>query len=330
MKILFIGGTGNISLSTSKHLIALGHELWLVNRTGRHDELSSAQFITGDIDASAVHQALAGHSWDAVVDWIGFTVKDVQRDFRLFAGKTAQYVFISSASCYKNPGPSQYITELTPLENPFWQYSRDKIACERFLHNTYVDAGFPVTIVRPSHTYARVIPLTIGGWNEYTTVARMKMGKPIVVQGDGTSLWTITHADDFALGFVGLLGNPQALGESVHITSDEAISWNEIYQLTASALGVKADIVHVTSDLICKLDESYRGTLLGDKALSTLFDNSKIKHLVPEFNANIGFAEGIQKTLSWFEADPQRQYIATKTDAFIDELIRRSGMRLTH
>lgn len=319
MKILFIGGTGNISLASSRSLLAQGHDLWLLNRSGGHTDLPGAKFIRGDIADARSH--LLDHEWDVVVNWIAFTAADVERDMALFRDKTAQYVFISSASCYQNPGPTPYITERTPLENPFWEYSRNKIAAEQALVSAHETWRFPATIVRPSHTYSTVIPLTIGGWQEYTAVARMKQGKPVVVQGDGTSVWTLTHAEDFARGFVGLLGNSAAIGEDFHITSDEFLTWDRIYQLTAEAAGCEARIVHVTSDRICAMDPEYTGTLLGDKAVSAIFDNTKIKRLVPDFRAVIPYRDGIKRTIAWFEADPARQLVDPVTDAFIERLI---------
>lgn len=321
MKILFIGGTGNISLSVSRRLLSLGHDLWLLNRTGGHAELPEAHFIGAAIQGAQFHPEFAGHEWDVVVNWIAFRPADIERDIKLFRNKTKQYVFISSASCYQNPGPTPFITERTPLDNPFWEYSRNKIAAERALMQAYESEGFPATIVRPSHTYSTVIPLTIGGWQEYTAVARMKRGQPVVVQGDGTSVWTLTHAEDFARGFTGLLGNSAAIGEDFHITSDEFLTWDTIYQLTAEAAGCEAHIVHVTSDRICAMDPDYTGTLLGDKSVSAIFDNSKVKRLVPDFRPEIPYREGIKKTLAWFEADPARQLVDPATDAFIERLI---------
>lgn len=321
MKILFIGGTGNISLSVSRQLLELGHELWLLNRSGAHPDLASARWIGGDIGSPTLKSQLAGHEWDCVVNWIVFTAEDLARDLEIFHNRTHQYVLISSASCYQNPGPTPYITEKTPLENPFWDYSRHKIAAERRLMSAFERDQFPATIVRPSHTYSTVLPLTIGGWKEYTAVARMKQGKPVVVQGDGTSVWTLTHAEDFARGFIGLLGNPRAIGEDFHITSDEFLTWDTIYQLTAAAVGAEAKLIHVTSDRICQLDPQYTGTLLGDKSVSAIFDNSKIKRLVPEFQAQIPYREGIRRTIAWFEADQRRQWIDPQTDAFIERLI---------
>lgn len=317
MKILMIGGTGNISLSVSQQLLNQGHELWLLNRTGTAPELPGARFIKADISQLTSIQG----DWDVVVNWIAFTLEDVARDLRLLEGRTAQYVFISSASCYRNPGPTRWITEKTPLENPHWAYSRAKIAAEDTLRQLAAGYNLPFTIVRPSFTYARVIPLAIGGWNEYTAIQRIKDGRPVVVHGDGTSLWTITHADDFARGFCGLLGNPQALGEDFHITSDEFLTWNRIYQLTAAAIGCEANIVHVTSDRICAMDPDYEGSLLGDKSESALFDNSKVKRVVPDFRCQVSFAEGVKSTLEWFEADAGRRHINPATDAFIDRLV---------
>ena len=323
MKILFIGGTGNISLSVSRAVLALGHQLTLFNRRGAA-ELPEAECLVGDIgDAAATAALLRGRTWDAVVNWVAFTAADVERDIKLFDGRTGQYVFISSASCYDATAARPWITEETPLYNPHWEYSRAKITAERRLLAAHRERRFPVTIVRPSLTYDRVIPLSIGGWLEYTTCARIKAGKPIVVPGDGTSLWTITHAEDFARGFVGLLGLPAALGEAVHITSDEVLSWNAIYEQTAAALGKRAHIVHVTSDQIVATAPDYEGTLLGDKSVSALFDNSKIKRLVPQFRCEIPYADGIARTLAWFEQEPARRRINRDTDALIERLLAR-------
>lgn len=322
LKILFIGGTGNISLPVSQRVLNQGHELWLLNRTGQASELSGTRVIAGDInEPEALRARLQRHQWDVVVNWVGFTEAHAKRDVALFRERTAQYVFISSASCYQKPSRSPLITEDTPLENPYWQYSRDKIAAERYLMTQFETTGFPATVVRPSHTYSRVIPLTIGGWTQYTTIARMKLGMPVVVQGDGEALWTLTHARDFAVGFCGLLGQRAAIGEAFHITSDRYLSWNRIYQLTAEALGVDARIVHVASDKICALEPRYTGTLLGDKSVSAIFDNSKIKRFVPEFNASTPYAQGIREVLAWFEADPSRQIIDLDTNAFIEKLL---------
>lgn len=322
MKVLFIGGTGNISTSVSRLALQRGMDLWLLNRRGRAPDVPRAQIIQGDINNETQIEALLhGHQWDLVVDWVAFTEQDVERDIRLFDGKTRHYIYISSASCYQKPSLNPVITETTPLENPYWDYSRHKIAGEMALMRAVREQGFPGTIVRPSHTYSTVIPIPLGGWTEYTTVTRIKEGQPIVVHGDGSSLWTLTHADDFAVGLLGLAGKTAALGEAFHITSDESLSWDTIHRLLSAAVGREPHIVHVTSDRICQLRPDYTGTLLGDKSVSVIFDNSKIKRLVPEFEARISFAEGIKRTIDWFEADPARQVLDPATNSFIEELV---------
>jgi nucleoside-diphosphate-sugar epimerase len=251
-----------------------------------------------------------------------FTENEVERDINLFKGKTKQYIFISSASAYQKPPVHPVITESTPLYNPFWEYSRNKIACEERLNRAYREDNFPVTIVRPSLTYDTVLPVALGGWMEYNIINRLKKGEKIIVHGDGTSLWTITHAEDFAKGFVGLIGHQQATGHSFHITSDEILTWNQIYQAVADAVGVEPNIIHIPSDFICRVDETQTGTLLGDKALSVIFDNSKIKMFVPGFKAVIPFSQGIKRTLAWFDADPKRRLISKKTDEMMDKIIK--------
>jgi nucleoside-diphosphate-sugar epimerase len=248
----------------------------------------------------------------------------------LFQGKTKQYVFISSASAYQKPLTFPFVTESTPLANPFWQYSRDKIACEMKLNSYYRQERFPITIVRPSLTYDTVIPVPIGGWMEYTIVDRIKKGKKIIVHGDGTSLFTITHADDFAKGFLGLLGHQQAIGESFHITSDELLTWDQIYQALANAVGCEASIVHIPSDILAECNGELRGTLIGDKAASVVFDNTKIKRFVPEFTAVIPFNRGIQRTITWFESDPLRQIIKKETNDWMDTIIGQYEKAFKH
>lgn len=322
MKILFIGGTGNISTASSCLAVEKGMDLWVLNRGNTGTKIPGTQSLEGDInDERAIASLLKEHQWDCVVNWIAFTREDVLRDIRLFSGKTKHYIFISSASCYQTPLENPRITEETPLSNPMWLYSRDKIACEEELLKAHKAESFPATIVRPSHTYSTVIPIVIGGWTEYTTVDRIKKGLPIVVHGDGTALWVLTNASDFAKGFCGLPGLETSIGEAFHITSDELLSWNQIHQQLANALGREANIVHVTSDRICREDPEYLGTLLGDKAASVIFDNSKIKRFVPEFAATIPFSEGIRKTLDWFETDATRQVISPESNAFIDRLV---------
>lgn len=323
MKVLFIGGTGNISTATSCLALEYGMDLWLLNRNHNPVSIQGSRQIICDIrNESEAARLLSEHEWDCVVNWIAFEPADIERDIRLFGGKTSQYIFISSASCYQTPLENPIITEETPLSNPLWLYSQNKIACEVRLVQEYREKGFPVTIVRPSHTYSTVIPICIGGWTEYTAVDRIKKGLPVVVPGDGTSLWVLTHAEDFARGFYGLIGLEQSIGEAFHITSEELLTWNQIHQQLAAALGLEANIVHVTTDKICRLDPDYIGTLKSDKANSVIFDNSKIKRFVPDFQACIPFAEGIRTTLDWFEAEPERMLISAETNAFIDLLVR--------
>ena len=324
MKVLFIGGTGNISTSVSRQAIDRGVELYLLNRGKRISAIPGAKSIVGDMTQSKeVESVLKGHTWDAVVNWIAFTEQDIKRDYELFHGRTKQYVFISSASAYQKPLAFPFVTESTPLANPFWQYSRDKIACEMALNSYYRQEQFPITIVRPSLTYDTVIPVPIGGWMDYTIVDRIKNGKKIIVHGDGTSLFTITHADDFAKGFLGLLSHQQAIGESFHITSDEVLNWNQIYEALAEAVGCEAKVVHIPSDILAAFDEDLRGSLIGDKATSVIFDNTKIKRFVPSFTAIIPLKQGIRRTIKWFEADPARQIIRKETNAWMDKVINQ-------
>ncbi len=324
MKVLFIGGTGNISSAVSKMCVERGIDLYLLNRGKSGFEIEDVSEIKGDIakldSASAV--LLSGHDWDVVVNWIAFTDDDIKRDVELFRGKTKQYIFISSASIYQKPPVHPVVTESTPLANPFWQYSRDKIACEDELNRVYREEGFPITIVRPSLTYNTVIPVPIGGWTKYNVIDRMKKGKEVIVHGDGNSLWTITHADDFAKGFIGLFGHQQAIGHAFHITSDEILTWDQIYEAVADAVGVKPNIVHIASDWLVEYDESFKGTLTGDKAVSVIFDNSKIKSFVPDFNATIPFNKGIKRTIEWFEADESRMFIDDEYEKFMDDIIK--------
>jgi len=324
MKVLFIGGTGNISTSVSRLALQQGIELYHLNRGKRGTNIPGVKTITADIfQPAGMAAALAGHTWDAVVDWIAYLESDVERDFQLFNGKTKQFVFISSASAYQRPATSPFITESTPLANPFWEYSRNKIACEERLISWYRKEGFPVTIVRPSLTYDTVIPVPVGGWTEYTTVDRIKKGEKIIVHGDGSSLWTITHADDFAKGFVGLLGHQQAIGHAIHITSDEVLTWDQIHIAIGDALGKEVRIVHIASDFLVAFNEELRGGLIGDKATSVVFDNSKIKRLVPGYTATIPFKQGIKRTIDWFEADPSRRVVKAETNAWIEKVIAR-------
>jgi nucleoside-diphosphate-sugar epimerase len=329
MKILFIGGTGNISMACTRLALEKGMEVYHLNRgTNGMKAPSNVVSINADIkDNNKVKNLLKDLKFDVVANFIAFKPEDVERDFELFSGKTKQYIFISSASAYQKPLLNPVVTESTPLKNPYWQYSRDKIACENRLQELSRDHDFPMTIIRPSLTYETVIPTAIGGWTDYTIIDRIKKGKAVVVHGDGTSLWTITHSKDFAVGFIGLCGNQQAIGDSFHITSDEILTWNQIYEAVGEAAGVKTNMIHITSEFICKVTESVGqdnwGNLLGDKAVSTIFDNSKIKRLVPEFNATITFKEGIKETLKWFEADPKRMKLNEESDQLLDLIIEK-------
>jgi nucleoside-diphosphate-sugar epimerase len=325
MRILFIGGTGIISSAAGRRLAERsGVQLsFFLRGQSERPTPAGVEVISGDArDPAAMRAALGTRKFDVVVNFIAFTPAHVEADIALFRGNIAQYVFISSASAYQTPPARLPITESTPLKNAFWQYSRDKIACEEALTRAYRDLDFPATIVRPSHTYdCRTLPVHGG----YTVIDRMRRGKPVVVHGDGTSLWVLTHHDDFAKGFNALLGNPQAIGDVFHITSDELLSWNQIYEMLAESAGAPAKLVHVTSDRIAKLDPSWGASLLGDKAHSVIFDNSKIKRLAPGFSASIPYAVGARETLAWFDADPARRVTDATFDALCDKLIAAEG-----
>src|SRR5665647_1286057 len=304
MKALFIGGTGTISTAISKQLIEKGHELYLLNRGNRNNALpAGANILKTDINnEESVAELIKGMEFDVVADFIAFIPAQLERDYRLFNDKTKQFIFISSASAYQTPLADYRITEGTPLSNPYWEYSRNKIACEEYLMRQYRENGFPVTIVRPSHTYdERSIPLGIhGSKGSWQVAKRLMEGKPVIIHGDGTSLWTMTHNSDFAKGFIGLMGNIHAIGEPVHITSDETLTWNQIYESIADALGVKLNAVHVPSEFLAACSkEDYRGALLGDKANSVVFDNTKLKRLSPEFVATTRFDQGIKQTVKY-------------------------------
>ena len=300
-------------------------ELYHLNRGNTKVELDGVKTIIGDINKPEELSELKKHKWDVVVNWIAFTLKDIERDIALFKGKTEQYIFISSASCYQTPLRYPVITESTPLCNNLWDYSNGKIQCEDRLMQAYREEGFPITIVRPSLTYDTVIPIAIGGFKEYTTADRILKEKPIIVHGDGTSLWTVTHSDDFAKGFVGLLGLATVIGHAFHITSDEILSWNMIYKILAKSLGKEAHIVHIASDFICKIEPSFTGTLLADKGESVIFDNSKIKTFVPSFRATIPFSEGIVRTLNWINEKEERKIINADKNRKIENVLHAYG-----
>ncbi len=322
MKILFIGGTGIISSACSQQVIERGHELYLLNRgqTTTRPVPAGAQVLHGDIrDRVAARAALGDHTFDAVVNWIAFTTDHIETDLDLFRGRTGQYVFISSASAYQTPPASVPVVESTPLDNPVWQYSRNKIACEDRLRQAYREEKFPMTVVRPSHTYDKTLCPIHGG---YTMIDRMRQGQKVIVHGDGSSLWTMTHHRDFATGLVGLLGHNRAVGDTFHITSDEVLTWDQIYRLMAHAAGVDAPhLVHVPSDLIAAYDQEWGDSLLGDKTHSMIFDNTKIRRLVPDFVAAIPFAQGAKEIMTWFDSDAAHRVVDERLNQTIDRIL---------
>lgn len=322
-KVLFIGGTGTISSACSALAVESGLELTILNRgsTSHRPVPEGVELVQADIrDPASVRSALGDRAFDVVADFVAFTPEHVRTDISLFSGKTGQYVFISSASAYQTPPARLPITESTPLRNPEWEYSRNKIACEQLLVDEYRDNGFPATIVRPSHTYDRTSMPILGRW---TDIDRMRRGLPVVVHGDGTSLWVLTHSADFAKAFNGLLANPQAIGDSFHITSDEVLTWNQVYQALGAAAGVPSpELVHVPSEVIARVRPELGPGLLGDKAHSVIFDNSKVKALVPSYVATTPFAVGACEIISWYDAHPERAVVDEATNALMDELVK--------
>jgi nucleoside-diphosphate-sugar epimerase len=321
LTVLFIGGTGIISSACGELAVRRGIDLTILNRgtTSHRPVPAGAEVLAADIrDPASVRSALGDREFDVVVDFVAFTTEHVQTDLDLFAGRTGQYVFISSASAYQTPPGRLPILESTPLRNPHWEYSRNKIACEDLLVSAYRERGFPATIVRPSHTYDRTAIPLMGGW---TDIHRMRQGQPVVVHGDGTSLWALTHHADFAKAFVGLLGQPKAVGESFHITSDEVLTWNEIYTALAVAAGVQPRLVHVATETIMASEPNLEGPLLGDKAHSVIFDNAKVKALVPDYVATIPFAVGSREIIDWYDANPDRQVVNEGLNATFDKLV---------
>jgi nucleoside-diphosphate-sugar epimerase len=324
MKILLIGGSGTISRAVTQQTLATGHELWLLNR-GRRRPVEGARVIVADMaDAAGVRAALRGHAWDVVVQFIAFAPADIRRDLELFRGRTRQYVFISSASVYQKPLEHYLVTEATPRANPYWEYARQKIACEDELLAAHRATGFPGVIVRPSYTYGEdMVPLALNApGKSWTLVERMRRGAPVIIPGDGNSLWTMTHNTDFASGLIGLFGNPATHGEAFHITSDEVLAWNQIFAQVAAAAGARTPrFVHIATDFLVACVPSVEGSLLGDKAVSAVFDNAKIKRFVPGFAAKTRFADGIRRTIAWFDADPARQQIDAATNQRWDQLV---------
>ncbi len=325
MKVLFIGGTGNISTYVSELAIQKGIELYLFNRNTKTEFIiPGAKIIQGDIrNEEQARMILKDYSFDVVVDWIAFTPDHIETDLRLFKGKTGQFIFISSASAYQKPVEYFNITEKTPLVNPYWEYSRNKIACEELLFEEYHKNNFPITIVRPSHTYGvtRLPCIFNSRKSSWSIVERMKRGKKIVVPGDGTSLWVLTHSSDFAKAFVGLLGHSKAIGEAFHITSDEVLTWNQITQNLGEAVGMTPDIIHMSTDFITRCIPALYGELLGDKSNSVCFDNSKIKQLVPDYKATKPFKEGIRESVEWYLQHPELLWLDEEWDLECDRLI---------
>jgi nucleoside-diphosphate-sugar epimerase len=321
IEALFIGGTGVISAACARRAVALGFSLHVLNRglSGDRPLPDGVTVHHADVgDREAVTAAVGSRDFDVVVNFLAYTPADVQADIDRFRDRTGQYVFISSASAYQTPPARLPVTESTPLRNPVWPYSQAKIACEDRLVRAYREEGFPATIVRPSHTYDRTSVPYDSGW---TMIDRMRRGKPVVLHGDGTSLWTLTHTDDFAAAFVGLLGRPQAIGDSFHITSDEVLTWNQIVETLARAAGAEPRIVHVTSEAILAADERWGQSLLGDKAHSMIFDNAKVRALVPGWVATIPFSEGARQIVAWHDEDPARRRVDPEVDALLDQLV---------
>ncbi|MBE5943596.1 MAG: SDR family oxidoreductase [Lachnospiraceae bacterium] len=330
MKALFIGGTGIISTAIVKRLVEeLDWEVWLLNRGNRPEATpEGVHQIVADInDIADVEEKIKDLEFDTVCEFIGFHVEQVERDYNLFKGKTRQYIYISSASAYHKPAASYVITEGTTLANPYWQYSRDKIACEEFLMKKYREEGFPVTIVRPSHTYdERNVPLGVHGKNGYwQVIKRMMEGKPVLIQGDGTSLWTVTFNKDFAVGFTGLMGNRHAIGEAFHITGDETLTWNQIYSTIADALGVTLKPYYVSSQFLADVGDDrgfdFTGSLIGDKSTSVVFDNSKLKKIVPDMTTRIPFNQGVRISLDYIMSHPEYQVEDPEFDEWCDKVI---------
>ncbi len=329
MKILIIGGTGTISSAITRQLVASGHELWLINRGSRREEIpQSVRQLIVDINAheEEVLRKLGNDHFDVVCEFIGFTPEQVVRDIRLFYGRTGQYVYISSASVYNKPVRSHLITEGTALANPYWEYSRNKIACEELLMQAYRDSGFPVTIVRPSHTYCeRSVPVSVHGpRGSWQVLKRMTEGKRVIVHGDGSSLWTLTWNEDFAQGFIGLLGNPKAIGEAFQIMSDESLTWNQIYQAIADALGVEYKPYYISSDYLAAISPAaydFEGNLLGDKAASVVFDCAKLKRAVPGFCATTRFDQGVRQTIAYLRKHAELRIEDPEFDAWCDRVI---------
>ena len=328
MKILLIGGTGTISSAITRQLAAAGHDLWLLNRGTRRNEVPQGvkQVIVDIDDTEEVLRQLGDAQFDAVCEFIGFLPSQVERDIRLFRGRTRQYVYISSASAYNKPARSHIITEGTTLANPHWEYSRNKIACEELLMREYRDNGFPATIVRPSHTYCeRAVPVSVHGpKGSWPVLRRMLDGKPVIIQGDGSSLWTLTWNEDFARGFIGLLGNPKAIGEAFQIMSDESLTWTQIYECVGNALHVTVKPYYVASEFLAAVapkEWDFEGNLLGDKSVTVVFDCTKLKRAVPGFQAVTRFDQGVRRCVEYLLAHPEMQVEDPEFDRWCDRVV---------
>ena len=325
MKALFIGGTGTISAEISKLCVSRGWDLTLLNRGNTLERVpEGARVIRGDIhEEEAVRALLKDETFDVVADFIAFTEGDAARDIRLFSGRTRQYFFISSASAYQKPPASPFITESTPMHNPFWLYSRNKIACERLLTKAYNTTGFPVTVIRPSHTYCeRSLPVALHGpKGSWQVVDRILKGKRVIVPGDGTSLWTLTHSRDFAVAFAGLMGNIHAIGETYQITSDESLTWDQIHRCIADAAGCEFRPAHIPTDTLNILWPDTVGGLTGDKSNSVIFDNAKIRRAVPEFRAATRFDQGAREGFAYIMSHPECRIPDPAFDAWCDRVL---------
>ena len=328
MKILLIGGTGTISSAITRQLAAAGHDLWLLNRGTRRNEVPQGvkQVIVDIDDTEEVLRQLGDAQFDAVCEFIGFLPGQVERDIRLFRGRTRQYVYISSASAYNKPARSHIITEGTTLANPHWEYSRNKIACEELLMREYRDNGFPATIVRPSHTYCeRAVPVSVHGpKGSWPVLKRMLDGKPVIIQGDGSSLWTLTWNEDFARGFIGLLGNPKAIGEAFQIMSDESLTWTQVYECVGNALHVTVKPYYVASEFLAAVapkEWDFEGNLLGDKSVTVVFDCTKLKRAVPGFQAVTRFDQGVRRCVEYLLAHPEMQVEDPEFDRWCDRVV---------